>query len=142
MRASVTSIPGGKIEFWNDAPDFGATAVFEVMVDYQTADGPGQQKSKLVIDCMDFTKSPWDSNGSLHGRLIKVKPVDEDDMHGSIYFLATHTPVHVQKIKVGDHLSDDIVEIELHYRLLFDQSGLANDVDAVLTASLEVVADG
>lgn len=139
MRGSITSEHGGNIEFWNNNSKFGASAVFEVMVNYETAHGPGQQRSKLVIDCITFAEAPWDAEGNWHGREMKVEPVAEDDMHGSVYFLATHTPIHVKRVKIDNLDTANTIQVEMTYRLLYEQSGLADDVETCLKSELEVM---
>ena len=134
MHATISALPGGTIDLWDDS----ASAVFIVKVDYESAGEIGTQQSKLVIDTMDFLESCRNDVGQLHGREISVEPIEEDDMHGSVYFLATHTPIHVKRIKISQGDSPNHVNVVMSYRLLYDQSGLAEDEDAQINASLEL----
>jgi hypothetical protein len=138
MLATISALPGGTVELWDEDSQFGASAVFLVQINYETEDGVGSEEGRLVIDCMNFPESPWIDEGAFHGREIPVEAVDNDDMNGSIYFLATHTPIHAKKVRIFSSEDPKLVNVEMSYRLIYDQSGLGDDEDAMITAKLEL----
>ena len=138
MRAIISALPGGTIELWEDDSGFGASAVFLVQIDYETEDGAGSEQGRLVIDAMEFGESPRTNKGAYHGREITVEPVDDDDMNGSIYFLATHTPICVKKVRIFSNEDPKSVNVEMSYRLRYDQSGLGDDEESKISATLEI----
>lgn len=119
---------------WDD----GASAVFLVQIEYESEGRSGSEHGRLVIDDMEFLSPLTNEDGIFHGREILIEPVDEDDMNGSVYFLSTHTPIHVKKIRVSESDDPKFVNVKMSFRLLYDQSGLGDDEDAEISAELEL----